>query len=58
MVADAPPSIVNGHIDDAPRLVELSVIGVMFSDTVATGDARPSPAYLWSVEPSSGCGLV
>jgi hypothetical protein len=29
--ADAPPSIVNGHIDDAPRLVELSVIGVMFS---------------------------
>jgi hypothetical protein len=34
------------HIDDAPEVVELSVIGVMFSDTAANGDARPTPALL------------
>ncbi len=33
-------------IDDAPKLVERSVIGVMFSDTVANGDARPTPALI------------
>ena len=32
------------HIDDAPDVVELSAIGVTFSDTVQGGDARPTPA--------------
>ncbi|HUF98273.1 MAG TPA: hypothetical protein VMM60_09085, partial [Ilumatobacter sp.] len=33
-------------IDDAPKLVKLSVIGVMFSDTAADGGARPTPALI------------
>jgi hypothetical protein len=34
------------HFDDAQEMGDLSVIGVMFSDTGADGDARPTPALV------------
>ena len=32
------------YIDGVPEMGDLSVIGVMFSDTAADGDARPTSA--------------
>jgi hypothetical protein len=37
-------SAIYRHIDHAPQVDELSVIGVVFSGTVVRGDARPTPA--------------